>query len=335
MMGTRLRTAREAAGLSQHDLASRAGVSRQLVGAVEAGRHLPRVDSALALASVLGVTVDSLFGTRSVAIDIASGRATPDGALVRVGRVGDQSVTAPIRMGPGGWDVADGMISEGRIDAFAGAGPGIIVGGCEPGLVLLERMLRAGGAGAIAVGLTSTGALECLLAGRLHAAVVHGPEADLVVRARDLAVTRFHLARWQVGIAAGPGAAKDWWKRALSGKVPVVQREPGAGVQRAFRNAVPKTRQSVPGPLAESHIEAARWAMLMDIPAVTMEPAARAVGAGFHPIEVHTAQLWVAESWVDETVVEEAIGILLGSRFRRQLAQVGGYDLEGLGTRAA
>ena len=335
MSGTRLRAARESAGLSQQDLAVRAGVSRQLVGAVEAGRHLPRVDSALALASVLGVTVDSLFGAASVPIDIASGRATSDGAFVRVGRVGDRSVTAPIRVGPDGWEAADAMVSEGRINSFAGAGPGIVVGGCEPGLVLLERMLRTGGAGAIAVSLTSTSALACLLAGRLHAAVVHGPEADLVVRARDLAVTRFHLARWQVGIAAGPDAAKDWWKRALTGKVAVIQREPGAGVQRAFRDAIPKARQSVPGPRAESHIEAARWAMAMDLPAVTMEPAARAVGAGFHPIEVHSAQLWVAQSWVDDGVVEEAIAILLGSRFRRQLAGVGGYDLEGLGTRAA
>ena len=335
MSGSRLRAARESAGLSQQDLAVRAGVSRQLVGAVEAGRHLPRVDSALALASVLGVTVDSLFGTLSVPIDIASGGTTPDGALVRVGRIGNQSVTAPIRVGPDNWDAADGIVTEGRVSLFAGGAPGIVVGGCEPGLVLLERMLRARGSDAVAVSLSSTSALESLLAGRLHAAVVHGPEADLVVRARDLAVTRFHLARWQVGIAAGPDASKGWWKQALTGKVPVVQREPGAGVQRAFRNAVPKARQCIPGPLAASHIEAARWAMAMEIPAVTMEPAARAVGAGFHPIEVHSAQLWVGQSWINDGVLEDAMAILNGSRFRRQLAGVGGYDLEGLGTRAA
>ena len=335
MPGERLRASREAAGLSQQDLAVRAGVSRQLVGAVETGRHLPRVDSALALAEVLGVTVDSLFGTLSVPIDIAGGGTTPDGALVRVGRIGNQAVTAPIRVGPEGWDAADGIVTEGRISTFDVGAPGIVVGGCEPGLVLLERMLRAGGSGAVAVSLTSTSALECLLAGRLHAAVVHGPEPDLVVRAKALAVTRFHLARWQVGIAAGPDATKGWWKQALTGKTPVVQRESGAGVQRAFRDAVPKTRKSVPGPLAASHLEAARWAIAMNIPAVTMEPAARAVGAGFHPIEVHSAQLWVGQAWVNDGVVEEAMAILVGSRFRRQLAGVGGYDLEGLGTRAA
>jgi hypothetical protein len=75
--------------------------------------------------------------------------------------------------------------------------------------------------------------------------------------------------------------------------------------------------------------------MALDIPAVTIEPAARAVGAGFHPIEVHSAQLWVSQSWINHGVVEEAMAILIGSRFRRQLAGVGGYDLEGLGTRAA
>lgn len=335
MTGTPLSAAREAAGLSQQDLALRAGVSRQMVGAVEAGRHLPRVDSALALASVLGLTVESLFGTPSVPVDIASGERTQEGALVRVGRIGDQSVTAPVRVGPDSWDMADGIVIEGRVTHLSAGGPGIVVGGCEPGLVLLERMLRAGGSGAVAVSMTSTSALESLLAGRLHAAVVHGSEPDLAGRSREVEVIRFHMARWQVGIAARPDAKGGWWQQALSGKVPVVQREPGAGVQRAFRNAVPKARKNVPGPLAASHIEAARWAVAMNIPAVTIEPAARVVGAGFHPIEVHSAQLWVSQSWIDAGVVEDAMAILSGSRFRRQLAGVGGYDLEGLGTRAA
>jgi hypothetical protein len=238
-------------------------------------------------------------------------------------------------VGPDGWDAADGVVTDGRITSFGGSAPGIVVAGCEPGLVLLERMLREDGATAVAVGLTSTTALETLLAGRLHAAVVHGPEPELVASAKKIPVTRFHLARWQVGIAAGPDAAAGWWKRALTGRFPVVQREPGAGVQRAFRKAVPKSRKSVPGPVAGSHIDAGRMAVAMDIPAVTIEPAARAIGALFYPIEVHSAQLWVADSWVDDEVVEAALTILVGRRFQRQLAGVGGYDLERSGTRAA
>ena len=334
MSGTRLRAARAFAGLSQSDLASRAGVSRQLVGAVEAGRHLPRVDSALALAEALGVSVDWLFGTASVPIDIASGGTTPDGSLVRVGRVGNQAVTTPIRIGPDGWDTADGVVMDGRLITFGGGAPGIVVGGCEPGLMLMERMLRDGGAGAVSVSLTSTAALDCLQFGRLHAAVVHGPESNLVERARGVAAARFHLARWQVGLAAAPDAARGWWKPALAGRVPVVQREPGAGVQRAFGQALPRSRRDVPGPVVGSHFEAVRLGMAMGIPAVTIEPAARAVGALFQPIEVHSAELWVAEAWIGDEVVEAAMSILMGSRFQRQLAGVGGYDLAGSGVRA-
>lgn len=332
---SRLRAAREAAGLGQSDLATRAGVSRQLVGAVEAGRHQPRVDSALALADALGVTVESLFGGLSSPIDIASGGATKDAAMIRVGRVGDQLVTAPIRVGPEGWDAADGMVDQGRIIPFGNAAPGIVVGGCEPGLVLLERILREGGVGAVAVTLTSTAALECLSSGRLHAAVVHGSESDLAARANSIAVGRFHLARWRVGLAARQDAATGWWRRALSGKVSVVQREPGAGVQVAFRNAVSRSRLQVPGPIANSHIEAGRLAMAMDLSAVTIEPAAKVVGAAFHAIEVHSAELWVAEAWITDAVFESAMQVLSGARFQRQLAGVGGYDLEGSGVRAS
>ena len=255
--------------------------------------------------------------------------------MIRVGRVGDQLVTAPIRVGPEGWDAADGMVEQGRITPFGSTAPGIVVGGCEPGLVLLERILREGGVGAVAVTLTSTAALECLSSGRLHAAVVHGAESELATRAKSIAVGRFHLARWRVGLAARPDSATGWWRQALGGKVPVVQREPGAGVQVAFRNAIARSRLQVPGPIANSHIEAARLAIAMDLPAVTIEPAAKVVGAAFHPIEVHSAELWAAESWIADHVFESAMQVLTGARYQGQLALVGGYDLEGSGVRAS
>ncbi|HEX6420566.1 MAG TPA: helix-turn-helix domain-containing protein, partial [Acidimicrobiales bacterium] len=61
-MTDRIRALRAARGLSQRDLSERAGVSRQLVGAVEAGRHVPNVRAALALARALEVPVERLFG---------------------------------------------------------------------------------------------------------------------------------------------------------------------------------------------------------------------------------------------------------------------------------
>ncbi|MDE3131489.1 MAG: helix-turn-helix transcriptional regulator, partial [Acidobacteriota bacterium] len=50
-------------GLTQAELATRAGVSRQLVAAVEAGVNAPSVDSALRLAQTLGCPVEDLFAS--------------------------------------------------------------------------------------------------------------------------------------------------------------------------------------------------------------------------------------------------------------------------------
>ena len=52
--GAMLRRARRARGLSQDELARRAGLSRQALGAIESGVYQPGVGAALALARELG-----------------------------------------------------------------------------------------------------------------------------------------------------------------------------------------------------------------------------------------------------------------------------------------
>ena len=49
-MNDRFLALRRVSGLSQSDLASRAGVSRSLVAAIEAGRNTPSVTAGIALA---------------------------------------------------------------------------------------------------------------------------------------------------------------------------------------------------------------------------------------------------------------------------------------------
>src|SRR5579859_2487011 len=60
--GEPLRRAREARGLTQMELARRAGISRQALGALEAGTYQPGVTVAIALARELGDSVEGLFG---------------------------------------------------------------------------------------------------------------------------------------------------------------------------------------------------------------------------------------------------------------------------------
>jgi putative transcriptional regulator len=59
-----VRRARRAVDLTQAQLAEAAGVSRQTIVAVENGGYAPSVYLALALAEVLGETVESLFRPR-------------------------------------------------------------------------------------------------------------------------------------------------------------------------------------------------------------------------------------------------------------------------------
>ena len=77
------RVRRTQLGLSQAALATAAGVSRQLVVAVETGVNTPAVDAALRLAAVLDASVEELFGDEFLAAATNAG-ITP-GCLVIAG----------------------------------------------------------------------------------------------------------------------------------------------------------------------------------------------------------------------------------------------------------
>ena len=64
IIGARIREFREAAGISQTELARRVYVSRQTVGNWEAGRTLADVQSLVLLSQVFGTTVDALIGEK-------------------------------------------------------------------------------------------------------------------------------------------------------------------------------------------------------------------------------------------------------------------------------
>ena len=64
IIGARIRELREAAGISQTELARRVYVSRQTVGNWEAGRTLADAQSLVLLAQVFETTVDDLIGEK-------------------------------------------------------------------------------------------------------------------------------------------------------------------------------------------------------------------------------------------------------------------------------
>lgn len=336
-LGGTVRALRLAQGLTQAELARAAGVSRQLVGAVEADRHLPRVDAAAALARVLGSTVEALLADAEPATPLGVVEDPVEGGLVRVARVGDRLVAVPVAPSGSGLPMADGVVRGGRAELFEPERPTAVVAGCEPAIGLTARLLEARSAtGAIAVSTSSARAFEALAAGRVHAAVLHG--VDGALPDPPCPVRRVRLVSWQVGLAAPVDAAASWVEAALAGRVAVAQREAGAQTQAAFERAVAATngaRPPVPGPVVASHAAAARLAADQGLPAVTIEPSARLLGLAFHPLEVHTSELWVATEHARAPEVERFADLLTTRPVTSRLAAVGGYDLSGLGTPVA
>ena len=336
MLGGRVRGLRLERGLTQVQLAELAGVSRQLVGAVEADRHLPRVDAAVRLAGALSTTVEQLLAPELREV-VGVIEDPAEGALVRVGRVGDRLVCVPAAGSGEGWASADAQVHDGAVQLFDVERPAVLVAGCDPIIGLASRLLEAtSGPRVVPVATSGATAAEVLAAGRSHSVMVHGPEGRL--SDPRVAVRRWHIARWQVGLAAPVDLPAGWVGDALAGRLPVVQREAGAGSQAAFERARSRkdaVDRSVEGPRVSGHAEAAWRAATDRMVAVTIEPAALANGLTFHPLEEHLSQLWVAVEHTDNALLHAFMDEVIGERVQRRLAAIGGYDLTDTGTELA
>ena len=336
MLGDRVRGLRLEHGLTQAQLAEFAGVSRQLVGAVEADRHLPRVDAAVRLAAALSTTVEELLApeTREV---VGVLEQPVDGALVRIARVGEGLVCVPAAGSGEGWASADAQVCATGVRVFDVERPAALVAGCDPIIGLAARLLEVTrGPRVVPVATSSAAAIAALEGGRTHAVMVHGPDGGLPVASTR--VRRWHIASWQVGLAAPADLPEGWVDEALAGRRAVAQREPGAGSQAAFERARHRhhaTTAVVDGPRVSGHAEAAWRAATDGVVAVTIEPAARANGLVFHALEAHRSQLWVAEEHLDNALLHAFIEELTGERVQRRLTAIGGYDLADTGREIA
>ncbi len=333
-----LRERRLECGLTQSQLAARAGVSRQLVAAVEAGRNVPAVDAALRLAAALTVSVEDLFGERPFgAVGAVLGGAMREGAAVRVGRIGDRFVAAELPdhgIAGDGWAKADGVVTHDELELFPdGEIAGVVVAGCDPALGVAEAMLAGLGPRSLLAVSAPTGAsLSALERGAVHAAVVHDRRDRLPRPKRPVA--RVHLARWQVGLAAPAGMHDASLEALVGGGLPIVQRDRAARSQRAFERALAAAGLERPEPaaIASGHLAAARTAAILNGVAVTTEGAARAFGMRFVPLEEHVVEIWVGEAWFREPAIEGFLELLARPAFTSRVAQFGGYDLTGCGT---
>ena len=335
-MRNRVREERLRLGLGQGELAERAGVTRQLVGAIEVGRHAPSVDAALRISSALGLSVESLFRPGDEHADVSVGTDGLPGAAVVVGRVGGRRVYAPVRhllSTSESWAMADGFVGDAGIETFGDADEsGFVVGGCDPLLGLAAEVLALRrGPRVVPVHLSTGAGVAALSRGVVHGVVVHGPEGHLPQP--PVGVRRWRFASWRVGIASPLRREVSSVEQMAEHRVRTAQREDGAGTQRALERALAGVGSTgLPGPRVDSHLDAARH-VVAGLPAgITMEAAACAFELGFLPLETHHSELWIPIQHMGHRGATALVAILNDAALVHRARRLPGYEVNRMGT---
>ncbi len=265
----RLRHVRMGRGLSQTDLAARAGITRQAVCAIEANRYLPTTAVALRLAAVLQCRIEDLFNLLSSGEEIdgelvgveRGGMAGLLKQRVKVAQVGSHAIVRPVsQLG----EVltytvpADGLVSgvaggrakSGRLRVrvrllreWTSVRGEIAVAGCDPAVFLAGEYVRRRQGGATVVGWTagSAAAVEALKRGEVHVAGVH--VVDRKTGESNLPYLRRHLDSGEYAVVTFAAWEQGWMVRRgnprsirsagdLARKdVTLINREEGAGAR--------------------------------------------------------------------------------------------------------
>ncbi len=364
-----LKEARTRLGLSQSELAGRAGVARQTIGGIEAALYAPSAVVALRLSRALGCRVEDLFWLEEQtsprlrvipAWPLADETSQPQERLL-LGQVGGKWIAHAL----GGDDAfrsemmpADGIALSSRggileaqlLDAPESLARTVLVAGCSPALSLWTRSAQRWHPGLRPAWIhaNSTQALGALARGEVHIAGLHlcDPQSgeDNVPFVRSLVgdgVVLVNFGVWDEGLLLQNGNPKGIRGIAdLSQKnVRFINRESGAGARLLFdtllqQEKIPPDAISGYEEIARSHQAVARLVAGAEADAgVGTAAMAQIYGLDFLPLRSVRFDLAVrAEFWREEPVTQ-LFETLSHKAVRLQLRKLGGYDTARTGDR--
>jgi len=298
----RVRTAR---GLSQRALAQAAGVTRQAVSAIENGRVQPSVGIALALARVLGTTVEELFSAPA----------------------------APV------WPQFDHVAREHIALEAQSDLPSLLLAGCDVAIGLLARQVTLNDRElrALWLPMTNRAALEELRRGRVHAAVVHGTP----VKSEDF--ERFEVATTEEGwLVARDNPLRLRGAADLARKsVRFVNRPVGAAARQLLDEQLRRAQldaQHVRGYEREvaGQLDAGRAvAQGFADAAVGMASIAQIFALDFIPLREERCTLLVPRGNAETLEVRALLYTLRSQPYRRGVEALDAYDVRRMGERIA
>lgn len=365
-----LRAARAQLGISQAELAHRAGVTRQAVSAIESGKAAPTMAVGLRLARVLGRRVDDLFRLvdelPAVSAELlGTGDVSAEEAVrVQVANVGGRLVARPLTGAAGvvlTLPRANGIIRSrhgggaARVELFtdpARLESTLVAVGCDPATSLLAEHLRRRHPMVELVwhGGNSLQALESVGRGEAHLAGTHlfDPTSGVynVPFARRLLgpdVRLVTFAVWEQGLMLAPGNPRgiDHVGDLARPEIRIANREPGSGARALLdaelaRHGLKPDQVNGHATVVRSHLAAAEAvaAGLADA-AVGVRAAALALGLAFLPLAEERYDLAIPERFFELAPVQALLETLTSPLFRLEVEALGGYDVSPMGTLVA
>lgn len=359
---TGLKQTRLRLGLSQQDLATMVGVSRQTISGVESGQTALSVTVALRLAKALGCRVEDLFWLDQdrvtvEAVPVAS-MAAGESARVSLARIGGQWIAYPL-VGADAFRLelipADGeatrfadrdTMTVTLLDEPANLLNTVVVAGCSPALSLWAKAAERWHP-ELRVHLTfanSTEALTQLMRGEVHIAGVHlyCPKTKtfnlpFVRQAlQDQTAVLINLGIWEEGLLVAPGNPKGIRQvhDLTRSDVTVIYREHGAGSQVLLEQALMEASLSLQavtgcGRTAPSHHAVAEAILAGEADTgVSAAAVANMFKLGFVPLRQSHYDLVTLKPYLEEPSVQQLLGTLGHSRVISQLEILGGYDTQ-------
>ncbi len=347
-------------GMSQQDLATIAGVSRQTIGGVEAGQYAPSTTVALRLAKALGCQVEDLFWLEQ---DTPEQEAFPTqdfplGTRLRLSlaRVGGRWIAHPLignnafrwemipADGEAVYDANSPILHVKLLDDLEKLQNTVVLSGCTPALSLWARAAEMWHPN-LRVHWTfdnSMSALERLCRGEVHLAGMHlydpitqDHNVSFVQAAlQETTAVLINLGSWQEGLLVHPDnpLKLKTIHDLTQPRVTIVNREKGAGSRQLLERSLQDADipfHSVQGfnEIVRGHLEVAQAiAMSRATAGVSTESVAKAFGLKFIPLHRSRYDMVILKPYLDEPAVQQLLSTLGHRRVLSQLAALGGYD---------
>jgi putative molybdopterin biosynthesis protein len=356
-----VRIRRQRLGMTQAQLATHLGITRQALSLIEAGKTSPSTTVALRLAKTLGCQVEELFWLEPDETELTARLCLAQGLTTRqhrderprsviLGKVDDEWIAheVPPMAGLFGLDEADGRVSESQ---WAGASSSrvrshlpiqelerhLIIAGCAPSLGLLthDRVLEREGR-VRWISMSSGRALGALKAREVHIAGLHLPDSDgggynLEAIRRTFGpdeVRVITLAEWTMGIVTsssnplGVRTVEDLLRPDLR----IVGRPEDSGAHQGLVGSLLASGLN-PSRLTYQTVVASHAEVALAINSgladagPCIEPVARALGLDFIPIATERFDLVLRTEYAERPAVQALFGTLASLPFRRQLNQ--------------